>query len=230
MTEAPAAEPAGARVAGWLTPCAAAVDALFARPHDAADVAAVRAEAAALVDLDVDVDAARRAADALPEPTAHALRVAVVAVALGRRLGLAPPFLRALALGALLHDLGSALVPAPADAAARRALERQHPTVGADLLRAHGPLDEVVRAILIGHHERLDGTGYPFALEAASVPLAARLVGLVDLHDTLTHDRPGRPAVAPDRALALLRGPLAPQVDADLVAELEALLATGGAA
>ncbi|MCA9559899.1 MAG: phosphohydrolase, partial [Myxococcales bacterium] len=126
--------------------------------------------------------------------------------------------------------LADAFVAAGDPASARRALERQHPTVGADLLRAHGPLDEVVRAILVGHHERLDGSGYPFALEGAGVPLAARLVGLADLHDTLTRDRPGRPAVAPDRALSLLRGPLAPQVDADLVAELEALLAAGGAA
>lgn len=228
MTDAPAAAaalPDDARVDRWAARCAAAVDALFARPDDAGAFATVRAEANTLVELALDARAALPALAHLDEPSAHALRVALFAVALGRRLDLAPGFLRALALGALLHDLGCALVPAPADEPARRALERQHPTVGVDLLRAHGRLDEVVRAVLLGHHERLDGSGYPYALEGAGVPLAARIVGLADLHDTLIHDRPGRPATAPHRALALLRGPLAAQVDADLVTELAALWA-----
>lgn len=233
MTEAPAAAaegPVEAHLDRWVERCAAAVDALFARPDDAAAFAAVRAEASALAERAPDLAAALPALAHLPEPSGHALRVAIVAVALGRRLELAPGFLGALALGALLHDLGCALVPTPADEPARRALERQHPTVGADLLRAHGRLDEVVRAALLGHHERLDGSGYPYALEGVGVPLAARIVGLADLHDTLTRDRPGRPAAAPQGALALLRGPLAAQVDADLVAELTALLASDAAA
>lgn len=140
-----------------------------------------------------------------PLTNGHCERLARHAVRLGRALALPDEDLDALHRGGYLHDVGKVGVP---DAvllkpgvltAAEFALMKRHPEIG-DTLCA--PLQSLrrVRPIVRCHHERLDGTGYPLGLRGDDVPLLAQIVGIVDVFDALTSERPYRPAWAPEEA------------------------------
>ena len=74
---------------------------------------------------------------------------------------------------------------------------KSHTVIGADILGGGcTPLVQMAQSIALHHHERWDGTGYPYGLQGGDVPLAARIVGLADFFDALTHDRPYRAAWA----------------------------------
>lgn len=169
------------------------------------------------------VEVAARAATALAptlaavpaadvDPT-HALRVGLVAAALGDRIGLAPASCAAVAYGALMHDLGKTLVPvdirrrAPQLDEAERALYVQHPELSLGLLIAHGPIDRLARDAVVAHHERLDGRGTPYGLAGDAVPLSGRLVAVADAYDAWMR-RPGHrdPQSALDALDALAAG------------------------
>jgi putative two-component system response regulator len=80
------------------------------------------------------------------------------------------------------------------------AVMREHPVVGDAICTGLRSLQKV-RPIVRHHHEHLDGTGYPDGLKNAQVPLLAQIVGIVDVFDALTSDRPYHTAVSPDTAL-----------------------------
>ncbi|MCB1058341.1 MAG: HD domain-containing protein, partial [Acidobacteria bacterium] len=132
------------------------------------------------------------------EEVTHGGRVARLAVRLGRELGLCGAALRDLAGGALCHDLGKILLPSELLAAPRRleVEERRrvetHPELGAALLRRLGAPRSWVD-VALAHHERWDGGGYPYGLAGADIPLAARIVAVVDTYDAIVSDRPYRP-------------------------------------
>jgi hypothetical protein len=100
-----------------------------------------------------------------------------------------------LALGAFLHDVGKIGIPddvllrqGPLDPAGREAIER-HPALGAALIGRIGFLQEA-RELVLAHHERYDGTGYPRGLARDAIPLGARIFAVADVFDALTSDRP----------------------------------------
>ena len=140
-----------------------------------------------------------------PSAKGHSERMAQHAVLLGRTLGVSADDLTALHRGAYLHDVGKVGVP---DAVLLKPgkltveemnLMKRHPEIG-DTLCA--PLQSLrhVRPIIIGHHERLDGSGYPGGLKGDEVPLLAQIVGIVDVYDALTSRRPYRGALSADEA------------------------------
>lgn len=140
----------------------------------------------------------------------HSRRVAAAATALAERLGLPEPEVQTTARGAFLHDLGKVglsdailLKPGPLTPEERAEMQR-HPVIGADLL---GPLRSFagVAPVLRHHHERWDGSGYPDGLVGDAIPLAAQIVGLLDVYDALTTTRSYRPARSPREALQILR-------------------------
>ena len=166
----------------------------------------------------------------------HSLQVAVYSIALGRQLGLSPNFLQKLGEGALLHDLGKSLVPpeiltktGPLDAHEWQVM-KQHPALGVDLLSTQGPLDELTRWAIIGHHERIDGKGYPYGLQKDEVALPGRIVALADIYDALTTHRPYHPAARSFEALNIIKEQLPGGVDGDLFRELVILLANNSLA
>jgi putative nucleotidyltransferase with HDIG domain len=99
--------------------------------------------------------------------------------------------------GALLHDIGKAGVPASilnkpgALTAIEREIVREHPVLGYKMTEGLGFLEEAGEIILC-HHERFDGTGYPRGLAGRSIPLVARVFALADTLDAITSDRPYR--------------------------------------
>jgi putative two-component system response regulator len=140
----------------------------------------------------------------------HCHRLAQYASVLGRTLGLDEDDVSALARGGFLHDLGKVGIP---DAVLLKrgpltpceyALMKQHTVIG-DRLCGELRLLRRVRPIVRHHHERLDGSGYPDALRGGAVPLLAQIMGIVDVFDALTTDRPYRAALPVERAIEELR-------------------------
>jgi cyclic di-GMP phosphodiesterase len=141
-----------------------------------------------------------------PYTNGHCERLARHAVTLGRALGLPQEDLDALHRGGYLHDVGKVGVP---DAVLLKqgpltpeefAIMRRHPQIGDSLC---APLQSLrrVRPIILSHHERLDGSGYPEGLRGDDVPLLAQIVAIVDVFDALTSARPYRAALPPEEAV-----------------------------
>lgn len=126
----------------------------------------------------------------------HSRRVRDYSLLLAEEMGCRDPtFLSSLAEGALLHDVGKIAVPdrvllkpGPLDPE-ELALMRRHPETGAALIGGIRSLG-AVRELILAHHERYDGTGYPRGLRGAAIPLAARVFSLADAFDALTTERP----------------------------------------
>jgi putative two-component system response regulator len=141
----------------------------------------------------------------------HCQRLARYATALGRLLGLDETDLAALARGGFLHDIGKIAVPdsvllkgGALDAQESRVM-REHPVIGDALCSGLRSLGKV-RPIVRHHHERLDGSGYPDGLRSTEVPLLAQIVGIVDVFDALTSERPYRGARPREEGLEVLAG------------------------
>ncbi len=137
----------------------------------------------------------------------HCERVAQNAVAVARALGLDAQVRTTIRLGAYLHDVGKVRVPheilnKPGPLSAEEfEVVKMHPVWGIDLLAGvEFPWD--LKPVLRWHHERYDGTGYPDRLRGDEIPVAAQIVGVVDVYDALTSTRAYRPALSPAQALA----------------------------
>ena len=141
-----------------------------------------------------------------PASPGHALRVATLAEAVARRLGWAEGSLRALRLGALLHDVGKLTLarevlekPGPLTPD-ERAWIQEHPTAGVRILSMARETWSALPHVLF-HHERWDGRGYPAAKAGEEIPAGARLLAVADAFDAMTSPRPYRDPLTRDEAL-----------------------------
>ena len=155
----------------------------------------------------------------------HSQRVATIGERLARRLGFAGDRLRDVRIGALLHDLGKLGVPntildkrAPLVPDEWAAIKR-HPQLGREILEQID-LFSAVAEIAACHHERLDGKGYSRGLSAESLGLSARVVAVADVFEAMTADRPYRPAMTEEQALAIMRKSSGDHLAAEVVAVL----------
>ena len=150
-----------------------------------------------------------RLADKDASTEEHTRRVAQWAVGIGEALGLSAGRLRDLALAGLLHDIGKLSIPdailgkpGPLDDA-EMAVIREHPALG-DALLAELGYPACIRRGVLGHHERLDGSGYPAGLRGDALDLETRILAVADVWDALVSPRVYRGAWSPQRAMALL--------------------------
>jgi putative nucleotidyltransferase with HDIG domain len=122
---------------------------------------------------------------------AHCQRTAGMAVVLGRRLGLTHDQLLTLERGVFLHDIGKIHIPerllkkSGLLEEAEWKVMRGHAVTGYAMLSSNSALTEVA-AIVLAHHERYDGTGYPHRLEGDDIPFGAKICAVVDCFDMLT--------------------------------------------
>src|SRR5579872_270836 len=165
------------------------------------------------------------------ESRAHNLRVARLCVHIGRQMSMSAAELRVLARAGLLHDIGKLGIPdavltkhSPLDEAEWR-LMKSHPEMGLTLLDRAGQSSREVLAVLY-HHERIDGSGYPYGLAGESIPLEARIVAVADTYDALTSDRPYRNACSPSDARRVLEAEAGLRLDSKAVSALLAALKT----
>jgi putative nucleotidyltransferase with HDIG domain len=160
----------------------------------------------------------------------HTRGVALRAVQVGEELGLAPARLRELAIGGLVHDVGKLSVPneilqkpgALTDEEYDQI--KRHPELGSDLVRQLGFSAQVARLVL-DHHERLDGSGYPRGLGAPDLDIETRIMAVCDVFDALLSKRVYRPAWTLDKALELLRSESGTGFDSACVEALERVIA-----
>lgn len=153
----------------------------------------------------------------------HSRRVRDYALLLAHEMGCREPaFLSSLADGALLHDVGKIAVPdrvllKPGPLTPDEwTLMRQHPESGAALV-GHIPSLSTVRELILAHHERYDGSGYPGGLRGDAIPLGARMFSVADAFDALTTDRPYRGAQCWEEAARTIARGRGSQFDPDIV-------------
>ncbi|HEX7255490.1 MAG TPA: HD-GYP domain-containing protein [Gaiellaceae bacterium] len=160
----------------------------------------------------------------------HTRRVALRAVQVGEELGLSPARLRELAIGGLVHDIGKLSVPnsilrKPGKLTAEEfEVIKRHPEIGYRMLGDLGFSESVARLVL-DHHERLDGSGYPRGLEGPAMTLEARILAVCDVYDALISTRVYREAFSHDEATDLLRDEAGTKLDRRCVVTLCAILA-----
>jgi putative two-component system response regulator len=159
-------------------------------------------------------------------------RVGRLARLLAQEVGWSEPDADALEVAARLHDIGKISVGDDV-VAARRALTaeemqsmRAHCHVGADLLRQTELENARLAAdVAAYHHEAWDGSGYPHGIGGTAIPLAARIVAIADAFDAMTGERPYRPRLGVDEALAQLTAGAGRRHDPALVPQFVALVA-----
>jgi HD-GYP domain-containing protein (c-di-GMP phosphodiesterase class II) len=161
----------------------------------------------------------------------HTRRVATLAVEIGEQMNLSRTRLRSLAIGGLLHDIGKLSIP---DAILQKpgpldddefAVIKEHPERGKDLLEELGGFDESITRLVLDHHERLDGRGYPRGLQADDLDLATRILAVCDVYDALVSPRVYRDAWSVEKALAHLRAESETSFDARCITALVLVLA-----
>ena len=140
----------------------------------------------------------------------HIRRVQVYAAGLARALGMAENEIQGVKTAALLHDIGKLAVPEhilskPGPLTQEEFQKiRIHPQVGAEIISGV-PFPYPVAPLILSHHERWDGKGYPAGLKGDEIPLGARILAVVDYFDALMSERPYHKAMSLEAALGLVR-------------------------
>ena len=144
-----------------------------------------------------------------PAVAAHCRRVSLYAVRLATQYGLPATTIETIRVGALLHDLGKLEVPERILEKPGRLTEREwarlrhHPEAGLGMVDRLG-FDEAVAEIVLYHHERIDGSGYPDGMVGEAIPWPVRIVSVMDAYDALTSPRAYRAALSIEAARTLL--------------------------
>ncbi|MFI4988576.1 MAG: HD-GYP domain-containing protein [Alphaproteobacteria bacterium] len=164
----------------------------------------------------------------------HSTKVAEISRAIGTRLGLSPERQNALYLVGLVHDIGKIRIPTEILTRPGTLNEpewmliKSHPQVGHDILRpleTSWPLAEIV----LQHHERLDGNGYPRGLRGNDILLEARILSVADMVDSMARHRPYRPALSRDACIGEIAADKGVRYDAAAVDACVSLLKEGWA-
>ncbi|MGE5243483.1 MAG: HD domain-containing phosphohydrolase [Betaproteobacteria bacterium] len=140
----------------------------------------------------------------------HIRRVQVYAAGLAKALGMSDTEIQGVKTAALLHDIGKLAVPEhilskPGPLTQEEFQKiRIHPQIGAEIISGV-PFPYPVAPLILSHHERWDGRGYPAGLRGDEIPLGARILGVVDYFDALMSDRPYHKAMSFDAAVGLLK-------------------------
>jgi putative nucleotidyltransferase with HDIG domain len=163
----------------------------------------------------------------------HSDRASLIAAGIAAKLGLDAAGVSDLRRAAMLHDIGklavsNRILDKRGDlSAAEAAIIREHPLVTAQILERVPGFSQLAR-LASAHHERLDGHGYPRGLTADALDVPMRVLAVADVYEAVTSERPYRPAMSSEQALAILRAEAPDRLDAAVVAALESVLEQRG--
>jgi diguanylate cyclase (GGDEF)-like protein len=161
----------------------------------------------------------------------HIRRVQTFARALAHAVGVSDDEVQGIATAALLHDVGKLAVPEHILSKPGPLTEEEferikiHPQVGFEIIE-HVPFPYPVAPLVLCHHERWDGKGYPLGLRGEDIPLGARILAVSDYFDSITRDRPYNKRMSGDLATLLLRQESGRALDPSLVSVFLELLPT----
>jgi putative nucleotidyltransferase with HDIG domain len=182
------------------------------------------------LDAEAHAEALTRLATGLeardPYTFGHSKRVTRYSEMIAERMGLSEAEVAKVRTAAAVHDVGkintprSVLMKPGRLTDAEFAVIQRHATEGAAMAAAIG--DEDITAMVLLHHERLDGSGYPQGLSGEAVPLGARIIAVADTFDAMTSSRPYRPARPHKKAMEILEEEAGVKLDARAVAAFQA--------
>jgi len=168
-----------------------------------------------------------------PSTAGHQHQVARLATAIATEMGLPAETVEAIYVAASIHDLGKIYVPAEILSKPGRISDiergfiRTHPQVGYDILKSIDfpwPIAEIV----LQHHERMNGSGYPRGLKDGDIRIEARIIGLADVVESIGSHRPYRPTLGIEKALDEIRANRGILYDSDAVDSCLALFQDKG--
>lgn len=155
----------------------------------------------------------------------HSTNVCLYSIILGRRLGLSDERLQTLAEGSLLHNIGKLKIDKKIiNKGGKLTLKelhiiRLHPVYGKSILEKNGERDEDLLDIVSQHHEKLNGTGYPYQLDGRKINYLAQIVTVADIFDALTTNRPYRSAISSYEAFSLMHSHMQNEINMDILEE-----------
>jgi putative nucleotidyltransferase with HDIG domain len=167
-----------------------------------------------------------------PYTAGHQRRVTELASAIGEALELPAEKMDGLRMAGLLHDIGKMAVPAEILVKPSRLTETEfellqaHPTVGFNILKS-AEMPQQVAEIVLQHHERLDGSGYPHGIRGDEIMLEARILAVADVVEAMSSHRPYRPALGLEAALKEIETQMGSQFDPSVVEVCVALCREG---
>lgn len=154
---------------------------------------------------------------------AHSQNVTIISYALGKWMGLSQGQLQQLALGAMLIDIGKMKLPKALLNKRDRLTHdeklecQKHAIYSHELIKSYDFIDENVKKIVLLHHERVDGSGYPMGLRGEKIPLMARIVAVADVYNALSSDRPYRSKLSPFEAIRVLETEYRDKLDSKIL-------------
>jgi putative nucleotidyltransferase with HDIG domain len=169
------------------------------------------------------LEALARTVDAKSRWTAgHSERVAELALKIARVMGFDEKELESLHRGAFLHDIGKIGIPLLiidkpgklTDDEYKKIME--HPVIGAKIIE---PIEAYADAIpmILQHHEKFDGTGYPYGISGEALSLSARILAVADVYDAITSNRPYRQGSVKEKAINIITGESGKHFDPNVV-------------
>lgn len=153
----------------------------------------------------------------------HSVNVAVISLIIGIGLNLDKNKLITLCSGALLHDIGKIFIPKyilnkPSSLTHEEyEIVKNHPKLGYEHLKRQSQIKTSILLISLQHHERIDGTGYPYGLTGEKIHYLSKIVSLADVYDALTSDRSYRRALSASDAIEYIMGNVGKMFDFDIV-------------
>lgn len=158
----------------------------------------------------------------------HCRKVTALAVSLSQRMDCSPAEVQAIRWAALLHDIGKVgirdgILRKTGSLSKKEWQEmRRHPETGAEIVRMASNLDYVA-ALILSHHERYDGTGYPHGLQREMIPLGGRILAVADAFSAMTDNRPYRESCSVEEAIQEVKRCAGTQFDPRVVEVFESL-------
>jgi HD-GYP domain-containing protein (c-di-GMP phosphodiesterase class II) len=157
-----------------------------------------------------------------PYTSGHSSRVADYSLLIGRTIGITGRELERIHIGSHLHDIGKMGIPESIlqkpTRLTREEMEivKEHPKIGYDILSRSKKLKEIA-LIVLHHHERWDGEGYPKGLKGDAIPIGSRIIAIADSLDAMLYKRIYRPSVSATECVDELRRNAGTQYDASLI-------------
>lgn len=156
----------------------------------------------------------------------HSVNVAVLSIVIGLAMKMEHEKIKHMSIGALMHDIGKMCVPEtllnkPSELSAEELMiMKDHVQLGYDLVKEDITLSGITKQIIYGHHERLDGTGYPRGLSDGNISVYTRIVSICDMFDAMTSDRAYQKKLPVYKALDVMMAEAIERIDANLLKTL----------
>lgn len=157
------------------------------------------------------------------DSSGHIKRISHYSAAIARKMGLSNDLVQKIYRASPLHDIGKIGIPdhvllKPGKLNAEEwEIMRTHPLIGARILGgSDNELLQMAEQIAVSHHEKFDGSGYPYGLKGEEIPLAGRIVALADVFDALTSKRVYKPIYSNDVALSIIRDSVGTHFDPEV--------------